>query len=203
MSILNELRQATGPIHARIETLPVCQALLSGTVDHATYVCLLRPLYHLHAALEARLAACSEMNGVWPATPSRAAALARDLRVFGTDAGPMPNLVQEWESALQLLEQPAAWGGAGYVLEGSRMGSRVLVRPIATALGLDLRLGKGLDYHLDAGDDPAGNWRGVLAALERLATSPTARHALIRAAVLTFETMYTLHESVKPTALAA
>lgn len=33
MDVLTELRAATGPIHTRIEALPVCAAMLAGELD--------------------------------------------------------------------------------------------------------------------------------------------------------------------------
>lgn len=196
MEILNRLRSATGPIHGRIELLPACQAMLAGTVAREDYVRLLHSLYHLHRTFEAALLACPEVLRVWPATPSRAEAIARDLATFGVEEGPMPESVNDWVEDIRSHNHVAAWAGCGYVFEGSRMGSRVLARTVARALGLELRLGVGLDYHLDAGEDPNGNWRRIMAALSALAPDDHAQTAMTEAAVRTFEVMYSLHEAV-------
>jgi heme oxygenase len=195
MEILNELRQATGAIHGRIEELPICREMLAGTVDRAAYARLLGDLFHLHRAYETALAACPPVAALWPQTPSRAAALARDLAAFGVAPRPTPGRVVEWQADIEALEHPAAWAGVGYVVEGSRLGSRVLVRSLATGFGLKPALGVGLDYHLDAGDDPSGNWRRVLGALAALDRDPPSRRAILTAAVATFEALYELHEA--------
>jgi heme oxygenase len=190
VEILNILRSATGAVHARIEELPVCRAMLVGEVDREQYTDLLGQLYHLHEQYETEMAA----SGLaWPNTPSRAAAIARDLKAFDAEIGDVPDTVNEWIDAIGALGHPAAWAGVGYVLEGSRMGSRVLVKSVSKGLGLPMQLGVGLDYHLDAGVDPNGNWRQVMAALVA-ADEPGSRETIVNAAVATFDAMYALHE---------
>ncbi len=195
MEILNELRQATGAIHGRIEELPICREMLAGTVDRAAYARLLGDVFHLHRAYETALAACPSVAALWPQTPSRAAAIARDLAVFGVAPRSTPSRVVEWQADIEALDHPAAWAGVGYVVEGSRLGSRVLVKSLAAAFGVEPVPGVGLDYHLDAGDDPNGNWRRVLGALAALDRGPQARRAIVAAAVATFEALYELHEA--------
>jgi heme oxygenase len=199
MEILNALRRATGPIHQQIEQLPLCKEMLAGTVDRATYVRLLDALYHLHAAFESEFAACPQLMGVWPTTVSRAAALRRDLAVFGVIPTPQPQWVVDWVESIRGLGHPAAWAGAGYVFEGSRMGSRVLVRTLARGFALDPVPGVGLDYHLDAGDDPNGTWRRVMGALAEVGQGDEARAAMVAAAVQTFQQIYDLHEAAPHT----
>jgi heme oxygenase (biliverdin-IX-beta and delta-forming) len=193
MEILNQLRAATGAVHTRIEALPVCEQILAGTIDRESYAALLGNLFHLHDRYESALNA-SSIASIWPVTPSRAAAIDRDLPIFNHEPGSLPDIVEEWQSEIEALDHPAAWAGVGYVLEGSRMGSRVLVRSLAKAFEIEPRLGVGLDYHLDAGSDPNGTWRAVMAALVALDDDGTARDAIIRAAMSTFEAMYALHE---------
>ncbi len=194
MEILNELRKATGPIHTRIEELPICKGLLAGTVDRLAYARLLSLLQPLHESFESALNEVSALTGIWPSTPSRAAALGRDLAVFGTELEPAIEAVRDWFDGLQSLGHPAAWAGAGYVFEGSRMGSRVLVKCVAQAFHIPLQMGAGLDYHLDSGEDPTGNWKRVMGALAAADHGSEARAAMIDAAVRTFEVIYALHE---------
>ncbi len=199
MEILNSLRQATRTLHGNIEELPICKAMLASDVSHATYAKLLGELYHIHAAYESALASQTDLQRCWPNTPSRAAAIARDLKVLGYTLEETPATAQEWVSDLEALGHAAAWAGVGYVLEGSRMGSRVLVKCLAPALELKPELGHGLDYHLDAGEDPNGNWRAVMGALAAMDRSPEAHEAMVAAAVRTFEELYAIHERIEHT----
>ncbi len=201
MEILTELRAATGPIHKRIEELPASRAMLAGEVDRDQYAQLLANLYHLHAAFEDSLANCPDVIAVWPRTQSRAAALARDLQAFGVESGSAPDWVADWIEDIRACGHPAAWAGAGYVFEGSRMGSRILARTLSRGLGLDMKLGVGLDYHLDAGDDPNGTWKRVMFALAALDRDAEARAAILAAAVQTFEVLYAIHEAMPAPAL--
>jgi heme oxygenase len=191
MKILGLLRDATGALHARIEGLPFCKSLLAGEVDRGQYVELLTQLYHLHDQYETEIAAS---NLSWPVLPSRAAAIARDLKAFDVEIGEVPSVVHEWNKTIQSFNHPAAWAGVGYVLEGSRMGSRVLVKSISRGLNLPLTLGVGLDYHLGAGNNPNEIWQQVIAALVTADDAAVGRNAMIKAAVATFESMYLLHE---------
>jgi len=202
MEILTELRKATGPLHQRIEELPASKAMLSGEIDRDCYAQLLSKLYHLHAAYEAGLAGCPEVLTVWPRTPSRAAALARDLQAFEVEPGESPEWVTAWVAEIQSCAHPAAWAGAGYVFEGSRMGSRILARSVSRGLGLEMRLGVGLDYHLDAGEDPNGNWKRVMGSLAALDRDAEARTAILSAAVRTFEILYAVHATAYEPAAA-
>jgi heme oxygenase len=202
MDILTELRAATGPIHARIEALPVCGAMVAGELDRPAYARLLAGLYHANAAFEAGLQAVPAVADVWPAPDGRAAAALRDLRALGAEPGPVPAAVAAW--AADLADgHPAAWAGAGYVFEGSRMGSRVLLRALARGFGVEPRPGVGLDYHLPPPGDPAAGWRRVVAALTTLDADTAARAAIVGGAVATFEALYAVHEGCVPAAAIA
>jgi heme oxygenase len=201
MEILSALRQATDSLHTQIEQLPLSQAMLAGQVARDQYVSLLKSLYHVHAAAEERLATTPVVAAVWPPTPSRAAAVIRDLAAFGVEPGDAPESVGEWVSQIDAVGHPAAWAGVGYVLEGSRLGSRVLARPLARSLSVEPRLGVGLDYHLDTGPDPIGTWRQVQNALSGLDNSSDARAAMIAAAGITFKILFLLHETTSELAL--
>jgi heme oxygenase len=192
VEILTALRAATGPAHARIEQLPICADMLNGPLDREEYVRLLTDLYHISDAVEEGLAA---LPG-WPACPSRAAAAARDLAVLGGRTGDRPEWVAEWIDAVRRVGHPAAWAGVGYVMEGSRMGSRVLAKTVARGLGLLVQTCSGLDYHLDAGADPAGTWKAVLVALADHGRDATAGSAMVAAAIATFELLYSRHEAI-------
>ena len=192
MEIVNELRKATGPIHTRIEELPVCKAMLAGEVNAAGYQRLLGSLWCLHSAFEQGVAA---LGAHWPGGPSRANAIERDLaQLGGVIPGEAPACVADWSEEMAALAviSPTAWAGAGYVFEGSRMGSKVLIGPVSRALGLEIRPGNGLDYHLDGTPD---GFRRVMGALIGLDRSPEDRRAMIEAAVRTFEVIYALHQA--------
>lgn len=202
MDVLTELRAATGPIHARIEALPVCGAMVAGELDRPGYARLLAGLFHANAAFEAGLQAAPAVSAVWPAPDGRAAAALHDLRALGAEPGPVPAAVAAW--AAEVADgHPAGWAGAGYVFEGSRMGSRLLLRALARGFGVEPRPGVGLDYHLPPPGDPAAGWKRVVAALTALDTDPSARAAIVGGAVATFEVLFAIHEGCVPSGAIA
>jgi heme oxygenase len=194
MELIDELRAATRAAHTGLEQLPAAKAMAGGTVDRPTYVALLGRLYWVHAAFEAAIERTPDLAAVWPPEAVRAMAVARDLSVLGADPVPEPTVVTEWVKQVSDLGRPAAaWAGVGYVLEGSRLGGRVLVGPVAQALNLPAGAGVGLDYHREGLDDPGGRWTRVRAALAAADRTPEDRAALVAAAVATFDLMARVH----------
>ncbi|MGL6096467.1 MAG: biliverdin-producing heme oxygenase [Fimbriiglobus sp.] len=194
MELTDELRAATRAAHTGLEELPVARAMAGGTVDRTTYAALLARLYWVHAGFEAAVAGTPDLAAVWPPEAVRAAAVARDLAALGADPVPEPADVAAWAARVGGLGRPAAaWAGVGYVLEGSRLGGRVLVGSVARGLNLPAGPGVGLDYHREGLDDAGGRWGRVRAALAAADRTPEDRAALVAAAVATFDVMARVH----------
>ena len=201
MDPLHHLRAATRPLHDRIEQLPVCRAMAAGTVGRDEVAAVTAGMWHAYRAFERELARHAKVAAVWPPLEGRSAALARDLDALGAEPGDEPAFVRDWADCLRERAQtdPEVWAGAGYVFEGSRMGSRVLLPALATALGVHPRPGVGLDFHLAAVQD-AGVWPALRKALPALGGTPAAQSAMLDGAVATFELMIALHAAAEPVA---
>lgn len=194
MSVVDDLRIATGDAHRQIEASGLARRMMTGQIERGEYVALLADLYQVHAIWELRLAETPALKDRWPATPSRAEAIRRDLAYLGRHPiGPVPNQLREWDRHITAANRPAAWAGAGYVLEGSRLGARMLAKPLAQAFQVEPGPGVGLDYLLDHGPDFPARWRQVLTALEQLGQRPEDRSAMIAAAIATFSTLHELY----------
>jgi heme oxygenase len=173
MDIATRLREAIGPAHSAIEELPLSRAMIDGRVCREDYSALLGQLWFVHHGLEAELKCHKELLAIYrPETMDRAAVILRDLAELGTHGGAAAPL----ESTLSLVrsisdrsaERPWALLGYLYVLEGSRMGSMALARPLAKALGVPAESGVGLDYHRDGMATRVPQWmrfKSVLLAL--------------------------------------
>lgn len=199
MELIEELRAATRPIHTRIEQTPAARELAQGAIDLASYISLLERLYWVHATFEVEVGRAPEFAGVWPAEAVRATAIARDIAVLGGEFPcAVPDVVGEWHHTLHERGSAAAWAGVGYVLEGSRMGSRMLAGPLARAFGVPTGLGVGLDYHREGLTDPVGRWERVRAALATLDRGGENRSHVVLGAVSTFELMVALHSEPAP-----
>lgn len=126
-----------------------------------------------HAAAVSAVEAALDAAGMaallddWPER-RRAAELAADLAALGL-AAPLP-------LAFPAPAGPAATWGAAYVVEGSRLGGKLLARSVAT----------GLPTAYLAAPQPPGAWRTFLAKLDD-ALHPEAMHApAIRSALDVF-----------------
>lgn len=151
MTLPDRIRQLLGPTHAAIEQTGFARAMIGGTIDRPAYCGGLAQLSVLHAALEDALAGWADVAPLYrPADMARADAIGHDLAVLGGFAGDPVEATQRLCSSFREWAADAPWklAGALYVLEGSRMGSMALVRPLSKALAAEVRPGTGLDYHL-------------------------------------------------------
>lgn len=73
------------------------------------------------------------------------------------------------------------------------MGSRMLVGPVARALGVPVAPGGGVDYHLDGLSDPGGRWKRVREAVASADRTADDRAAIVWGAVATFAVMAAVH----------
>jgi heme oxygenase len=200
MDLIRRIREATAGIHDRLERLPLAQALVTGTVTRAAYGRLLTQLLAVHQPLESGLAGRPEWAPVFGPDQVRAPALRRDLAALGTGAeervGPTRRLVatlDQWAAAT-----PWRLLGGLYVLEGSRQGSRFLVRALARGLGVPAAAGFGLDYHLEGQADRLGAWPAWLRALDALPLAPARQADVAAAAAAVFEGLHAIYAALGP-----
>lgn len=195
MILADQLRAAIADRHTAIERTPVAVAMIRGTITRDAYADWLTQMGHLHVALEDALADCPAAVGLYaPTEMNRSAAITRDRDTFPGTGETFP-----CEPVARLTERLPEWRaiapwkliGALYVLEGSRMGSMALVRPLARAFGLSPQPGVGLDYHLDGIGTRPQRWQQFRAALSALPLTVEQQADVAAAAV---ETMSALCE---------
>jgi heme oxygenase len=173
-----ELRAATHDVHERLHHIPAFAALAEGRLTRGEYAALLRRKLGFHLALERRLAEGPSVEpfGVDLAARCRSHLLRADLAWLDEpDATTLPSLPPFGSAA-------AALGGL-YVVEGSTLGGKHLAR------ALDAILPPGEDgrrFLLGHGARHGEMWRACCDAIERCASSPAAREAMLRGALDTF-----------------
>jgi heme oxygenase len=199
MSLLQTAREASGSIHGQIERTPLAASLVGGNVDRETYARLMAGLVRIHEAVEERFDA-PLLKPLDQPSLRRLEAARSDRNFLATAQEDSVDLrvVDEWEQSLEThsSESDWVWVGALYVLEGSRMGSRMLLLPIATALGVNTQPGRGVDYHLAAVGDGGVSWRSYKAFLESAAPSDIEREAFADGVRKTFQMMHDLYEEL-------
>ncbi|QVL33762.1 biliverdin-producing heme oxygenase [Telmatocola sphagniphila] len=198
MSLLHRARTASGDLHRRIENTPLAQQLARGTVERDTYLRLLEVLLPIHTAVEAQLAH-PPLNVLTNPNLPRRSLLIADRAALAAPAEPFESEhLSAWQEALQEEEavSPWVWAGALYVLEGSRMGSRMLAKTVAAALQLPLQPGLGLDYHLAGLSDGGQTWQEFKAFLENAPVTASESDSFARGVGRTFQVMFDVYEEL-------
>ena len=161
---LTRLRAETRVLHAATERHLAPAERLQ---DVHGYVRLLRTLYPLYASVEARLLSFDAFAALDPSLDvlarRRAHLLLADLRALGVDADPRGDMR---DAAAPGLGHFAHALGALYVLEGSRLGGRLLARRVAANIG-GATLG-ALSFLRSDGSDVGPLWTGYCACTARL-----------------------------------
>lgn len=152
--ILELLRAGTREAHDRIELNPVMGRLTRDDLDLEHYTLVLRRMLTLHAAVEGRLAAALANHRDDLALDARRKTplLRRDLIALGATAWAEypPQALAEL-----VVDEPSAWGTL-YVLEGSTLGGRIILRSIERSLGLTTDTGAA--FFSGYGERTGHNW---------------------------------------------
>lgn len=183
--ILEALRAATGPLHSEVDQcLPLARPLPS-LADYRAHLRLLDAWMHRLSAFE---------PGPPPLEAHRRQ-LAEDLRLCDAlmPAEPSPH---ETDAAPETLHRDAAfiWGIA-YVLEGSRLGGRVLYRQLAERLAPH-----PLNYLQGAGEQTGARWKAFIAELRKQPFAPEAVRSACDGAVHAFDLLLRCHRGAEATA---
>ncbi len=200
MTLPDRLRSAIADAHTAIEATPMAVAMIDGTVTREAYGDWLVDMHHLHGALEDALADCPLAVGLFdPVEMTRSRLIDRDRAVFPTDPLAVPH-----ESITRLAAEFAEWRAVApwkliaplYVLEGSRMGSMVLVRHLSRAFGIAPQAGAGLDYHLDGIATRPQKWGQFRAKLATVPLTTEQQADVCAAAVAVMEGLHERYSAV-------
>lgn len=196
MSLLQTAREASGSIHAKIEQTPLANDLVNGRVERPTYCTLLHALAQVHDRVEGRFHR-KMFAPVMSPTLRRLHLLRGDIAALGEACVEVDFFaIDIWENELEGTASDWAWLGALYVLEGSRMGSRMLLRPIASALGVPTQPGQGVDYHLAAIGTAGQSWGILKAFLETAMPAELDRAAFAQGVRSTFQMLHDVYVDV-------
>ncbi len=153
MNLTDLMRLAIAIEHDAIEKTPYSIAMMNGSINRREYLNGLAQLWYVHLALEHAFAEREAVNAFFQSTMIRSPAIARDVQHFGCcihqfaklpETTTVETRIQRWNA-----EAPFALLGLLYVMEGSRMGSLVLAKPLAKALKLEPGKISGIEYHLE------------------------------------------------------
>lgn len=184
ISLANELRAKTSSLHRQVEDLLGLPGAIRTRDEYARWLTRFLGLYE---PLEASLA---EFSG-WKAAgfelplPSQSERGCADLTALGTDPG---NVSRASPGLLPELPTLAHAVGAFYVMQGARLGGRLILRDIETRIGPQV---KGATRFFGGGDYVAGpTWQDVRLALDDFGREhPQRRDHVVSGAKRTFGAM--------------
>lgn len=157
MSTMQRVREAISDSHNAIEQTDFAKSLLDGRITRAAYGVYLNQIWHVHHTLECCIADCAEVEKYLHADMIRTPAIARDAAVLEATISSAQRLPAthaiEMQIELWKVQSPLALLGCLYILEGSRMGSLMIAKPLAKTLGLTTNGAErsilGVEYHLE------------------------------------------------------
>ena len=174
------LREATAQQHLAVEQLPAMRALMRDSLSVPDYVQVLRRHHAALAGWEQRESAWLHASGDadWRYQP-RSPLLEQDLAVLRATpplpapAPPAPDACNCW--------------GMLYVVEGSRLGGRLIARHLRQTLAA---AAPALAY-FELGHAEPASWRRFQQRLEQALPTPALRQAAVEGARAMFEHFHT------------
>lgn len=180
--ILDALRAATGPLHSEVDR---CLPLARPSPSLADY----RNHLRLLDAWMRRLAAFEPGP---PPLDAHRRQLADDLRLCDALLPAEPSPHEAGTDPGTVRRDAAFVWGLAYVLEGSRLGGRVLYRQLAERLAPH-----PLNYLQGAGEQTGAQWKGFIAELRAQSFTPEAVRSACDGAVHAFDSLLQCHRSAE------
>ncbi len=175
---LKELRQRTAAAHEALEALPLSQRITDPDLDRADYISYLQVMQHVVASMELVLHPLLKDILTDIDTRSKTAWTTGDLAALGASENPYPPFTFPFPPV------GLAYGlGAYYVLEGSTLGGRVILKSLPQALIAD----GATAYFEGYGAETGSMWKRFLEVLSGYAAeSPMEAAGIINGAEDTF-----------------
>ena len=183
-AFLDTLRQTTDPAHKRLEALPISMSLVSPDITLDIYRLYLELMSRVIYDVEHSL--FTEMAELIPDIDARRKSLmiADDLQLLDSR-----NVHDELPlQAAGFKYTPAFAMGIMYVIEGSTLGGRVIVKNIKKTLALDEV--RGAKYFSGYGDGTGHMWRAFLERLTTFEAETKSGEEIIAGAEFAFNVIY-------------
>jgi heme oxygenase (biliverdin-IX-beta and delta-forming) len=178
---LSDLRSRTQATHTALEALPLSRVMMSDTLTPDAYVRYLQAAYVMHSAVETTVFPCIEQVISDTEDRRKLPLLESDLRAYGAEPADtdFSFLDEAYESSVPFNL------GIVYVIEGSTLGGRFLLKNAKKTLGETV----AASYFDAYGERTGSFWKGFLQQLEAYHEQATAadREAILRGAVYGFD----------------
>ena len=178
-SVRSELRSRTAQVHARLERIPLVQAILRGEASLSSYGRMLHAYRQYYARARFPLAAgYAELAGMGLHAPAHAplGLIEDDLHALGEPLVPVDETPPMFTTA----------GAVGWVWvsEGSALGAILIDRSLDSLFTQQQRAGRRF---FQAAPDHALRWRAVCESIEYYGRENRTRDAVVEGALHAFD----------------
>jgi len=185
-TFLEKLRHATAQAHQDLENLPLSASIINPEVTNIQYTAYLQLMLDVVYDTEQNIFPLLE--NIVPDLEARRKAhhISADLKYLEHNSSTLRS-----KPVTEGIENisPAFALGVMYVVEGSSLGGRVILKNINAVLGHDAE--KGASYFSGYGGQTGSHWKGFLAALTDFENKTCNGEAIIAGANHTFNVINT------------
>ncbi len=200
MSIMNEVREAISASHNAIEKTPFSIAMMDGSLSKANYARGLGQLFLIHRALETCAPNSPLVRPFFSSEMIRCPAIERDLQALAATADDLRPMAETAKIILAIDawadQKPLCLLGCIYILEGSRMGSLVIARPLSKTLGLAQGTIAGIEYHVEGAASTPYRVKQLKAQIDAFPFNASAQADIKDGAVQFMDMLYQLYCSL-------
>ena len=182
LDFLNALKTETAVSHKKLESLPISSCILSPDMKINDYAHYLRLMYDVHYDLEQNIFPLLVDLEIDLNDRTKKHLIEQDLNFLGflqTLPTPVFNT--------QNLSIPFALG-IFYVVEGSTLGGRFILKNLETIKGLDQ--GNGVAYFTGYGNKTGSQWKSFLNFLTNYEEQFNCKNEIIEGATYAFDCIY-------------
>jgi len=160
-AFLEKLRAATTNSHTGLEALPISLSIMNPEVTNAAYALYLDLMHDVVKDAEENIFPLVLKNAEGLDIQPKAAFIEADLKTLGIVKTRVAQPLTQGIDTHKMT--PAFAFGVMYVIEGSSLGGRVILKNINAALGHDAK--SGAAYFSGYGAQTGSHWKAFLGAL--------------------------------------
>jgi heme oxygenase len=190
-SFLNNIKQSTADLHLRLESQALLSAIMMPSVTKLQYYYYLSLMLKIEEVYERIVV--KQLVGTFPGFEQRKASLLllEDLKNIG-DIAPETFMVKDYNIAFEKISIPFALGFM-YVMEGSKLGGKVIYKHIHRTLGYSAN--DGAKFIADTGNNTFVLWKEFLSTFSIFVAENECEEEAIQGAEYAFRSIHDFFES--------
>lgn len=182
LDFLNTLKTQTANSHKKLESLPVSSCILSPEMKIDDYAHYLKLMHNVHHDVEENVfPLLSNIIGDLKEREKKHL-IEEDLAFLKYNK---PNPIAVFGSKNSTIAYAL---GILYVVEGSSLGGRFILKNIETVPGLNE--GKGVSYFTGYGNKTGSHWKNFLNVLTEYQEENNCENEIIKGAIYAFDSIY-------------